>query len=86
LIAYWITSEGDSDSALAFVDDTGIIWEQQFRYQSSISHANLRHNYVMDIVNERWDSLYAYLDDLWNEFTDGTAIVLLCIYETEIVE
>jgi hypothetical protein len=29
---------------------------------------NLRHKYVMGILNEQWDTLYDRLDDLWIEF------------------
>ena len=38
---------------------------------------NMRHKYVMDIIQGKWDSLYGDLDDLWNEFTDGATIVYI---------
>lgn len=36
---------------------------------------NIRHKYVMGILNEHWDSLYGDLDDLWGEFFDGSTVV-----------
>jgi hypothetical protein len=36
-----------------------------------------RHKYVMDIVNGQWDSLYSDLDNLWDEFSDGSAVVYI---------
>jgi hypothetical protein len=40
-----------------------------------IDKPNLRHKYVMNIINDQWDSLYDDLDDLWDEFTDGATVV-----------
>jgi hypothetical protein len=40
-----------------------------------VDKPNLRHKYVMDIVNGQWDSLYGDLDDLWSEFADGATVV-----------
>lgn len=36
---------------------------------------NMRHEYVMGILNEQWDSLYGNIDDLWDEFSDGAMVV-----------
>ena len=38
---------------------------------------NMRHKYVMDIVNEQWDLLYGGLSDLWDEFTDGSTVIYI---------
>jgi len=40
-----------------------------------VEKPNKRHKYVMDIINEQWDSLYDGLDNLWDEFSDGATIV-----------
>jgi hypothetical protein len=40
-----------------------------------VDKPNMRHKHVMDIINGQWDSLYGGLDDLWNEFTDGSNVV-----------
>jgi len=40
-----------------------------------VDKPNKRHKYVMTILNGQWDSLYAELDDLWNEFSDGATVV-----------
>jgi hypothetical protein len=40
-----------------------------------VDKPNMRHKYVMDILNEQWGNLYNDLDDLWDEFTDGSTIV-----------
>jgi hypothetical protein len=39
-----------------------------------VDKPNMRHKHVMDIINGQWDSLYGDLDDLWNEFTDGSVV------------
>lgn len=38
---------------------------------------NMRHKYVMDILNEQWDSLYGDISDLWDEFTDGSIVIYI---------
>lgn len=38
---------------------------------------NMRHKYVIDIMNEQWNSLYDDLGDLWDEFTDGSTVVYI---------
>jgi len=35
----------------------------------------MRHKYVLDIINKQWDSLNSDLSDLWDEITDGSIIV-----------
>lgn len=42
-----------------------------------VDKPNMRHKYVMDIMNEQWDSLYGDLNNLWDEFTDGSTIVYI---------
>jgi hypothetical protein len=37
----------------------------------------MRHKYVMDILNEQWDSLYGDISDLWDEFTDGSIVIYI---------
>jgi len=36
---------------------------------------NMRHKYIMNIMNEQWGILYDDLDELWGDFTDGSTIV-----------
>ncbi|MDR1953723.1 MAG: hypothetical protein LBQ21_04510 [Clostridiales Family XIII bacterium] len=38
---------------------------------------NLRHKCVMDILNEQWDVLYEGVDELWDNFTEGSTIVYI---------
>lgn len=38
---------------------------------------NMRHKYVMDIMNEEWDLFCNDLEDFWDEFTDGATVVYL---------
>jgi len=42
-----------------------------------IDKPNIRHTYVINIINEQWDILYNELDDFWNDFNDDSAVVCI---------
>lgn len=42
-----------------------------------VDKPNMRHKYVMDIMNDQWDSFYGDLSALWDEFTDGSIVVYI---------
>jgi hypothetical protein len=40
-----------------------------------VDKPSIRHKYVMDILNEQWDSLYGDIDAFWDEYSDGATVV-----------